>query len=257
MQKPILDKSVLAKWLGDVISTEMEKPVNKINWDLVDECEKYLAELYSDIVIPDEQIKQNIANIKKKYGNIKLPFSHRRTPRMRRIIAAICIIMSVLACGVSAYAFIPGFREMIHDVLNIPIGESLDMDGMTFTRHGEKKKYRNIEELIQAENLDILIPNKLPDEMSIVSITVVNTDGKDEYYISLSDRTASVLASVGEIDVSMLSDKAVIYENNYGIVSYITDDGNLYSSVTVHNGWTYYISVFDKSQLITILDNLY
>ena len=55
LQKPILDKSVLAKWLGDVIRAEMEKTVEEINWELVDECEAYLAELYSDIRISEEQ----------------------------------------------------------------------------------------------------------------------------------------------------------------------------------------------------------
>ena len=49
------DKSVLAKWLGDVIRAEMEKTVEEINWELVDECEAYLAELYSDIRISEEQ----------------------------------------------------------------------------------------------------------------------------------------------------------------------------------------------------------
>ena len=54
MQKPILDKESMIKWLGEVIDAEMDKPDDEIDMALVMECDAYLAELMSDIEISDE-----------------------------------------------------------------------------------------------------------------------------------------------------------------------------------------------------------
>lgn len=257
LQKPILDKSVLAKWLGDVIRTEMEKPVEEINWELVDECEAYLAELYSDIRISEEQMRQNIANIKNKSSNVKTPSAPRRMPRWRRMIVVVCIISGILACGVSAYAFIPGFREMIREVLNLPVGESIDdEDGITFTNLGESKKYQNIDQLVLSEKLDILYPHNLPIGWSIKSITAISGE-VPQYLVSFSDNQSSILISHGEIDISSVAVSAEVLPNGYNYIAYLTDDGSIYSAVVINDGWTYYISTSDKTQLITLFENFY
>ena len=108
LQKPILDKEAMIKWLGEVIDAEMEKSDDEIDMALVMECDAYLAELMSDIKISDEQIEHNIARIMNKPSNDKITSTApRRTFPRRRLIAIICAV-ALLICGtVSAYAFVP------------------------------------------------------------------------------------------------------------------------------------------------------
>ncbi len=47
MQKPMLDKEAIIRWLGEVIDAEMAKPEDEIDMALVAECDMYLSELMS------------------------------------------------------------------------------------------------------------------------------------------------------------------------------------------------------------------
>ena len=107
LQKPILDKEAMIKWLGEIIDAEMEKGDDEIDMALVMECDAYLAELMSDVVISEEQMAKNIASIKGKTCNDKITSTKRRTPRMRRIIAAVCAASTTPPISSSKVAELP------------------------------------------------------------------------------------------------------------------------------------------------------
>lgn len=257
LQKPILDKEAMIKWLGEIIDAEMEKGDDEIDMALVMECDAYLAELMSDVVISEEQMAKNIASIKGKTCNDKITSTKRRTPRMRRIIAAICAAAVIIGGTVTAYAFVPAFRDMVRDVLNLGQGSSVDEGGITYVYAGKTATYKSIDELIQSENLDILYPHDLPDELKIKSITGSGEGNLLTYFISFNDSSLSISIDVGEIDVSKLSSDSEMFKNQHDIISYILSEQTLFTSVTVHNGYTYYITTHDKAYITTILENLY
>lgn len=260
MQKPVLDKNAMIKWLGDVIEAEIKKPDNEIDTALIVECSEYLDELLSDIQISDEQMKRNIANIKNRScdtTNTASTRHHRRTPRMRRFIAAICAAALLWGGAVSAYAFIPAFRDMIREVLNLPSGSSVDSEGITFVNFGEITKYENIEELINAENLDIIYPHELPEELKIKSITYIDNATSPFYSILFVDNLVSISIDKTEIDPSQLSDSSEVYENLYGITSYVLCENEVYTSVTLYGGYTYYVTAYNYQHIMDILENLY
>lgn len=257
MQKPTLDKSAMIKWLGDVIEAEIKKPDNEIDTALIVECSEYLDELLSDIQISDEQIERNIAKIKNKSSNTKNTSSIRRTPRMRRFIAAICAAALLVGGTVSAYAFIPAFRDMVREVLDLPSGSSVDSEGITFVHRGKTREYNSLEELVTSENLDILYPHNLPDELKIEFIRSMGAGDSLVYSISFIDNIASISIKAGEIDISQLSTDSEMFESTKNVISYLLAEGEVFTSVTVYNGYTYYVTTYNRSHLTIILENLY
>ena len=164
MQKPMLDKQDMIRFLGDVIEAEMDKPEDEIDMELIAECDAYLAELLADTEISDEQMTANIAKIKGKACHTKAPETRtRRMPRPRRLIAAILAAVLLIGGTLTAYAFVPAFRDMVRNVLNLGKGSTMDDGGVTFIYSGKRSTYESIEELIQKENIDILYPHNLPE----------------------------------------------------------------------------------------------
>ena len=257
MQKSMIDRESLAKWLGDIISEEMKKSDSEIDWDLVDECEAYLAELYSDVVISEKELKANIAKIKASACNVTSSPKRSRKPRMRRLLAAGLAAALLFCCAVTAYAFVPQFRDAIQRVLCLNPGTAVNEDGVTYVYNGKIHLYANIEELFQNEKIDIVYPHNLPNELKIEAVSAAGEIGERVYAISFVDNVASISIKNGEIDVSDLSLENPPYKNQNEIVSYISSDNGIFIAVTVFNGYTYYVTAYDESQLITILESLY
>jgi len=257
MQKPMIDREILAKWLGDIISEEMKKSDSEIDWDLVDECEAYLAELYSDVVISEKELKANIAKIKEKTCNVTSSPKRSRKPRMRRLLAAGLAAAVLLCCAVTAYAFVPSVRDMINTVLRLPVGSMIDDQGITFTYEGRITSYNSIDELMQNEKLDIMYPHSLPDGLKIKHVTCTGENTTFRCTITFADNLGSVVAEAHEIDASKISSSAIIHESLNDIKYYITDDGTLYTAIAIHSGWTYRINMYSMEHLIGLLDNIY
>lgn len=258
LQKPILDKEAMIKWLGEVIDAEMDKPDDEIDMALVMECDGYLAELMSDIEISDEQIEQNIASIMKKPSNEKITSAApRRTNIRRRLIAALCAVAMIIGGTVSAYAFVPAFRDVVRNVLNLDAGSAIEDNGVTFINFGETYEYSSIDELIQSEKLGILYPHNLPDKLKIRFVSGAGEGEELVYSISLTDNVASITIRAVEQDVSKLIDCTEVFESSHNIISYISQEDDIYLSTTVYNGWTYYVTSDSMENLILILENLY
>lgn len=256
MQKPMLDRDILAKWLGDVISEEIKKSDTEIDWNLVDECETFLGELYSDVVISEEQMTANIAKIKAKTCTTTSTPKARRTPRMRRVFAAGLAATLILCSAVTAYAFVPSFRNMVQYVLKLNVGESFEDSGVTYVNAGKTEMYKNIEELIQCENLNILYPHSISEELQIKFI-MSSGDENPTYNIGFVDGLASINITSSEENIVKISDQSEVYLNDEGIVSYILSDDEIFTSVTIYNGYTYYVTTYNESHMIMILDSLY
>ena len=257
MQKPMIDRESLAKWLGDIISEEMKKSDSEIDWDLVDECEAYLAELYSDVVISEKELKANIAKIKASACNVTSSPKRSRKPRMRCLLAAGLAAALLFCCAVTAYAFVPQFRDAVQRVLCLNPGTAVSEDGVTYVYYGQTNAYQSIEDLVLSEKLDIMYPHNLQEPLKIESITASGNDDTLMYSISFVDNAASISIKNGEIAVSDLSLENPPYKNQNEIVSYISSDNGIFIAVTVFNGYTYYVTAYDESQLITILESLY
>ncbi len=252
------DKETLIRFLGDVIEAEMGKPDDEINLPLIEECEGFLSELMSDVTVSDQQMKENIAKIKgmgapRAVASVR----PRRTLRPRRLVAAILAAVLLIGGSLAACAFVPALRDMIRWVLNLDHGDTIDDGGVTYVYNGERKKYKNIEEWVTTENLDILYPHKLPDGLAVRNIIASGDGDALMYNIAFDDGNTWITIYRKEIALSTLHEDSEIYVNSQSITSYILMRGEIFVSTTVHDGWTYYVTTTTMDDLKTILDNLY
>lgn len=237
MQKSMLDKNILAKWLGDVISEEMKKSGTEIDWDLVDECETLLGELYSDVAIREEQLNANIAKIKNKTSVTTSTPKTSRRPRIRRLLAAGLAAAILLCSAVTAYAFVPSFRSMVQSVLKLGVGESFENDGITYIRNGIEQSYSTIEEIIQAENLNFKYP--IDESNSILIDRIIYNDSDNILDLVFRDSTISYMIWLENTDILPYTEIATEYHfgsyTTYVISDEITGSLKYYSYTVVDN----------------------
>ena len=109
---------------------------------------------------------------------------------------------------------------------------------------------------IREENLDILYPHGLSHDFYVKKISAISED-PPKYCMHFSDNASTIVVCVDGVAASDLSKDAEVYETENGIVSYLTDDGSVFSAVVINSGWTYYVTTYDRTQLITVLNSLY
>ena len=133
----------------------------------------------------------------------------------------------------------------------------MDDGGVTYVYNGERKKYKNIEEWVTTENLDILYPHKLPDGLAVRNIFVAGEGETLTYNISFTDGVSGIAIMHKAEDVSALHKESEVFVTPQGVIAYVLIRDSIIVSTTVHNGWTYYITTNTMDNLKIILDNLY
>lgn len=233
----MLDRDILAKWLGDIISEEMKKSDDEIDWDLVDECETFLGELYSDVVISEEQMTANIAKIKAKTCTTTSTPKAHRTPRMRRVFAAGLAAALILCSAVTAYAFVPSFRNMVQYVLKLGVGESFENDGITYINAGVERSYSSIEELVKNEELDFSPPVLETDSLKLE--TILCDDVSNTTVLCFNDTSINYTIWLDNIDILPYTTIATEYHfgsyTTYVISDEITGSLKYYSYTVIDN----------------------
>ena len=137
---------------------------------------------------------------------------HHRLKKALLIAAAVI----ALACSATLVATAFGFDVFAHfrELLSCPAGAKIEENGITLVHFGETTQYSSMEELLAAEELDIMYPTKLPEGVSITEVRVVpgvgsketieikTTDAQTSICIDLSaDSTNGSLADSVEIQI--------------------------------------------------------
>lgn len=252
-------RELMIKWLGEVIRREVSKPDGEADMELVKECEETLLYLTDSVSYTETELKEKAMHIIS--GDVKhLDSSRKVRPRiLRRAAIAACVAVLLLgSLTITAYAFVPSFQKYVKQVIGLQNGSEIDSDGITFQYLGDAKLYDSIVDLMTTEELSgILLPNDLPDEIRVVKVILSQVDEQTQVNIKFIDDNISMdILDDSGVDLSELSDTAEIKEIN-GTLSYITDDEGIFTSVTVYNGYIYYIASDAKDKVITILESTF
>lgn len=171
----------LVSWLYQLIEHELDKPDNEIDNDLIAECSDYLEELQADDqTISDAEILLRLEQIKKRVSLEKardIPSGtpvKKKTPRLffkvfipiAATFLALILTLSVAAAvnGTSIGKFI---SDNLQIILEIPKGETIDKGNITVIKASGKVSYSSIEEFLNEENLNILFPQPLPENVML------------------------------------------------------------------------------------------
>ena len=248
----ILKKRTI-KLLGEIISSESAKPDDEADFALIEECENLLCELLdADISLSEEDIDARIKKITQK--NSKILFGKTKK-RISRVVAIACASI-VLCIGVGAAACMidPKILDGIRTILKYNVGESIDIDGITFTNGGKVKEYKTIDELLVDNQIDIMYPHELPEGVYIEDV-YVSEEGMFPIEMALSNNG---MIFIYDTDIED-------YEKLKTISDGIEVNGNIFYVEQTHEQWTalvyddlymYQITCSSREDLQIIMEGL-
>ncbi len=246
------ERNALIKWLNACVERELEKPENEIDITLINECEKFIAELSGDTTsFSDEELSVQLERLKSKAGKIKI----RKRFNIRILAACITTVTLLLGICVTAYAMNPSFREWIISVINLPVGSEISDGNITYKYMGKNQKYAALDDFISAENLDILMPHKLPDGILIESVIKNDLGNGSFIYFKFNNEKISMVIEINSETIFNPSIISTKYEVNK-TVFYILSEENTYTASALKDGNVYYITSNDYNLLLEILNSL-
>lgn len=218
-----MTRAEMIKWLGDAIRTETEKPFDDIDHDFVDECSCLLVELMGETaVMSEDEIAERMA----KLNPVKV--APKKTGIKLKKMWKIAIAAAVVLCmGITVLA-VPAWRQAILTALQLDVGESTEIDGITWIRNGTEQSYSSIEELLMNEDLDFSLPRYHSESLKLKKIANIGEINNVVLYFNMASLSYS------------------IWLNNTDIASYTKN------STEYHiNGHTTYIITIDTAETRT------
>lgn len=263
-------------WVCQIIQKEVEKPDGEIDYDLIQECNEFLDELTAnDIAYTPEDIEQRLqkqkedmqaspATVRNSQSHVSVFTRMRRFKTAFRVALVSAVTLTVLLVSVSIVAYAQGYRSAwsfistnIQKIVGMNPGDRLETDGITIIKNTGTAKYATIEELLQKENIDILYPPVLPEDIALQKI-ILSAETNENFVVSFQFSSESVNMTVRNYvsnDLSLWSDYTVF---DAGVIQFYIEElpDSYYQAVGQYNGYEYSIVCNNYANLILILDNL-
>lgn len=187
-------------WVCEFLQKETEKPDDRQDIQLIQECTDYLRDLLA-CAKPEEEngiaAKDTAAKAAPPAG---APAPKRRSGKRKRLrIAAIFVAALVAIFGVlTVAAKMEGYDNTIDFVWScvrkLKPGESVTGQGITVSKPTGSTQYRTAEDFFKSEQLSVLYPAELPDGLEIRQIRVTDEgNGHTVYSFLFSDPSCTMV----------------------------------------------------------------
>ena len=257
--------------LLDIIDREIEKPDEEIDYDLIEECTARLDELTPlERPYTDEDIEKNLQKLKDDIRKTEESAKIRSAPTANRwnrpwikVASAIAACFVVCFSTLSIVAKNQGYGNTwefvvtnARKIMGMDSGTQTREDKITLIKPTENITYLNIEELLREENLPILYPSNLPENLTIKEVRqVFQNDGKYTLIFVFSNRDYNYKV-FNYYRQENYTEYTEIYRVNDKEFYIIQLDENSYLSVIQYNGYEYVIQCCDFDSLTTILNSM-
>ena len=189
----------------------------------------------------------------------KVKVIKRKNATLRRIgmVAAILIVM-IVTTTLTAAALGMNVFEYIRNMVFEPEGTYISADSLTFYNAGETNNYASIEELINAEQLNIMYPLEFPENIHITSVRVNASEiGEKNIMVLTNDQNIIIDINTEVSHTDNTFGDCEKYEHN-GCTYYIFKDEQLnrYSGYCIYNNNEYVISTDNYKNLLIIIKGM-
>ena len=265
MELSLQEKLKLIEFFEFLLNEEISKPLGEMNSETVDDYISILlhlqgkkAELSSEYI--DEQVRKipfvDIADIRDIQQKKRKKIKKKKILLIAAIIAILLAILAVFSTGhyiENIHRFMKDTFGTVHDA---PVGENILVDDKVFVNNGTPTLYANIDDFCKKEKIAVLVPDKLPNGIEFVNISITN-----------SDKTIIVCYSKGITSYEIYLDKVIpqtIHDITNetvtinGLTCYICrfDDINATQVYFEHNKNYYSIGGTNEQILLDIIENL-
>lgn len=259
------NRNQLIEHLYAVLNTEMEKPYEEIDADFIEVCVELILELQGkNFTLSNEEIEElvrkipfvEVADFEAIQQSKKKKLKKRKILLIAAIIAILCTLLAVISSGRFVDYWHSVMNEKFGSVFNVPVGETYTEDNEEFFYAGNSVKYTSVQNFFEKEDYDVLLPNKLPADIELIDINILNYDN------SIIVHFNSVITAYDiHLDVQ-LPQKIIDIANETvtinGLICYIyqSDSLNTVQIYFEHNGNYYLIGGTNRQILLDIIENL-
>lgn len=201
-----------------------------------------------------------IVSDKKETAPVDVPVKASSRAVKRRFIskkiwivaAVIALLVSMAAITSSAFGF--NIFEYFKEVIKLSAGEQIEKDAVTLINYGETKEFSSVDKLLLYENLNIMYPSVLPENIVIKQVHVgEGANGGDFIQFIMNDPSTyfSVDTNNNASDVTGYTEQIIINDCTY----YLFCDGEFYAVCSYDNCY-YYIDSDSYENLVLIIKNM-
>lgn len=178
-----LETSVLKKLMDNEVDLLC---VGEGNVDFISSCSDILSERETELLSHDEFVSIVDETLKKQTAPAPKRLNLKRAIIIAAAVATLLVGSTVIASAVGFNLF-----DYIRQIAREPEGTEKEESGITLYNGGETKKYANLKEAVENENLDIMYPSSLPDGVVIENVRITNSD--------IGDVSIQILTNVNTI----------------------------------------------------------
>lgn len=254
------EKQSLKEKLLAIVLLEVSKPYREMDCDLVDECIDFLVELEGKERLSKSEIKERIKDIPFKGRVTALGSDVKKKVRAKRLaLIAAVLALIVVIFGIFTLASEDPFSDLLykmgHSLMELLDDSSIDYMGVTMYNNDENKTYPTIEELIEAENLNVLYPTWLPDEEKVIKVVYIREGEDEQYTISCAEPMHSISIYPGKVITGDIKRDCLMKKTNRYEVYYFVSEGYAQGNL-VYNNNLYTVGADNEENLFKIIENL-
>lgn len=250
--------------LSTILERELEDKNEPSNLQLIEVCASLIEELIPDSEKPTEQeLLTNLTKIKnssEKKANIKHRH-HRMKPW--KVFSLVATLILILCLSLNVVAIQKGYKngldfviQNLSHILGLDSGKTEIHDNITFVKNGKGINYQNIQTLLEAENLNLLYPDRLPENVTLTKVTIIPNNNAQEviYYVFDTNLYTVKISHHNLIDLDTLSHYTVYECNNR--IYYLSEKPDSCQAICYYNEYEYIISAPDTEHIFEIINNL-
>lgn len=249
-----------------IIDLEESKPLAERDVDLITECVDYLMELEQGVELTQEELEEEKQKIYAYNKNLNKP---AKRLKFKGLLVAACVVILMLlanfaamACGIDTISIL---KEWGHRIVEMFEGEKAEYKGITIINEGESISYSSNEEFVNKENLNILYPTKLPENIQIIQIAVsgsydsnynYSSEFRRVFYVTNNNNTNIIVNTNPNVSRDFLENPNLKIETIGSYECYIDCFDNLIQCTFIYNDITYTVKTTTHDSLVTIITNL-
>ncbi|MBE6795955.1 MAG: hypothetical protein E7533_05160 [Ruminococcaceae bacterium] len=241
---------------------EVDKPLGEMDGKLVDTCVRMLLELQGKTnCFSPEHLEEQKNIILEKLRNSQIKKKKVVKPKKILLIAALislfAIGLHVGTMGDIGMTFLGDFDEKFKEGESMPKNEPFSINGYEVIISDNVRIYETAEKACEKENLNLLVPKNLPDDIYVEKVDVAEVVDVTTVDYIFSLQTLSCHVEIGQSVSQKEMERSERVEIN-GLVCYVSrlEELDEVQVLINHGGNYYYFGYHDEQVLFDIIENL-
>lgn len=251
------------------LDEEIEKSEAEMDKALVEECLKYVEVVMGeDDDVDEEKLDAKYQEIMARVEQTqpaqpaKVIKSKKRAVRKFFFIlaATITVLFTTLTIAAKVYGYKNAWefvRQKAVELQGFDCGETATSGKITLIGNGEVETFASFKDFLEKENLNIMYPQRLPEDLKIDTISKYPLEnGNCIYSIQFNSQTVSMMVrNYFSVELDLLSDAEILSFQEKTFYIKPRKSGS-YQAICQHEGFEYTIDCKDYDTLIQIIENM-